>query len=210
MNTNDQKKKSQSKPVDNSPDAAETKKISGVLDLDRLRLSQDFGKSVGVKKIVTTVPVRKPNPQDFIRVHPDSQYSFEAGILELKDEGEIFIVDQDLWAELPGEIVPKILLTTINRQKVLTLWPIKLPDMDGRIDNWNHSAMEAAAMAREQWLRVMSNRSLGAYEVFAATGNLPEPEWPDIEMQEILNTAFRGKVIDTMDHPAIRRLRGDL
>ena len=40
-------------------------------DLSKLRLTQDFVETGGVKKLLTTVPVRKPAPQDFIRVHPD-------------------------------------------------------------------------------------------------------------------------------------------
>ena len=34
-------------------------------DLNNLRLDQSFVESAGVKKLLTTVPVRKPNPQDF-------------------------------------------------------------------------------------------------------------------------------------------------
>ncbi len=40
-------------------------------NLERLRLSQDFESKVGVRKRLITVPVRKPNRQAFIRVHPD-------------------------------------------------------------------------------------------------------------------------------------------
>ena len=40
-------------------------------DLANLRLDQSFVETAGVKKLLTTVPVRKPNPQDFVRVHPD-------------------------------------------------------------------------------------------------------------------------------------------
>ena len=36
-----------------------------------LRLSQSFVETAGVKKLLTTIPVRKPSPQDFVRVHPD-------------------------------------------------------------------------------------------------------------------------------------------
>ena len=54
-------------------------------------------------------------------------------ILQIKEEREIFIVDQPLWCELSGEIVHMILLTTINRQGVLTLWPIRMPDSDGNL-----------------------------------------------------------------------------
>jgi predicted DNA-binding transcriptional regulator AlpA len=36
-----------------------------------LRLDQSYADTVGVKKLLTTVPVRKPNRQDFVRVHAD-------------------------------------------------------------------------------------------------------------------------------------------
>ena len=40
-------------------------------DLDAIRLPQDFGASSGVKKLLTTVPVRKPNKSLFIRTHAE-------------------------------------------------------------------------------------------------------------------------------------------
>jgi hypothetical protein len=46
-------------------------KTTSLFDPSVLRLSQNFSEATGVKKLVTTVPVRKPNKQDFIRVHPD-------------------------------------------------------------------------------------------------------------------------------------------
>ena len=38
-------------------------------ELEKLRLSQNFGEIAGVKKALLTVPVRKPGKQDFITVH---------------------------------------------------------------------------------------------------------------------------------------------
>ena len=43
-------------------------------DLAKLRVSQDFLETTNVKKLLTTVPIRKPGPQDFVRVHPSPQY----------------------------------------------------------------------------------------------------------------------------------------
>lgn len=39
-------------------------------DPENLRLDQSFVETSGVKKLLTTVPVRKPNNQDFVRVRP--------------------------------------------------------------------------------------------------------------------------------------------
>ena len=44
-----------------------------------LRLDQSFADTVGVKKLLTTVPVRKPNRQDFVRVNADLRVSTNAG-----------------------------------------------------------------------------------------------------------------------------------
>src|SRR5262245_27454109 len=154
-----------------------------------LRLSQNFHESLGVKKALITVPVRKPGKQDFIRVHPDPAYRLETAVLQLKEEREVYLVAPELWSELSAEITPMVLVTTINRQSVTSLWPIRLPGSDGRIEEWNGSALEGARLAATRWVRVMANMNLGAYEVFEATGIIPEPEWPEIEFRTLLNIA---------------------
>jgi hypothetical protein len=179
-------------------------------DLAELRLSQNFAETAGVRKLLTTVPVGKPSNQDFVRVHSDDAFHVETVVLELKEEGETFLVAKPLWPELAGELTPKVLYLSVNRQGVPRIWPIRLPGEDGRIDNWNASALEAAQIARTRWIRVVANRSLGAYEIFEATGALPEPPWPAHSFQEILNIAFKGRCIAELDHPVIRRLRGEL
>jgi hypothetical protein len=51
--------------------------------------------------------------------------------------------------------------------------------------------------------------SLGAYELFEATSNsLPDPIWPDFPFKEIMQIAFRDRVIDTPDHPLVKKLQG--
>ncbi len=178
------------------------------IDLDQLRLSQDFAGAVGVKKAIITVLVRKPDRQTFVRVHPEASWRLETAVLELKDERETFVVKPELWPDLSGELVPKVLLTTVNRQGVISLWPIRLPGQDGRHDEWNRSALEAAHLAMRGWVRVAANMSLGAYEVFQATADLPPPEWPEEGFQHLVDVAFKDRFIQTLDHPVIQRLRG--
>ena len=178
-------------------------------DPSRLRLSQNFSESVGVKKALLTVPVRKPGRQDFVRTHPDSSFRLETAVIELKEDRETYLIDPELWYELPGEIIPKVLFTTINRQGVLSLWPVRLPREDGRHDEWNRSALEATDLAQSKWLRVAANMSLGAYEVYEAVSKLPEPEWPSVTFTEILKIAFRERFITDLNHPVVRRLRGE-
>jgi len=179
-------------------------------DLASMRLSQDFASAIGVKKRITTVPVRKPNRQEFVRVHPDAAYRLDTAVVELKSERETYVVAPSLWPEVYGELIYKRLLATMTRQNVLILWPIRLPGEDGRIDQWNQSAMIAAERATECWVRVASDRHLGAYELFEAPADLPDPVWPDISFQEIFDIAFRGRQIDDINHPVLKQLRGEI
>lgn len=76
-------------------------------NLDQLRVGQNFDEKIGVKKQITTVPVRKPNKQEFIKVHRSPEYRLDTIILELKSERENYIIDPALLGELPDEVVPK-------------------------------------------------------------------------------------------------------
>jgi len=178
-------------------------------DPKALALSQNFSDMVGVKKAVITIPVRKPNRQEFVRTHPDQSYQVATAVLELKDERETYLVAQDVIPEISLELAPKLLVAAINRQGVLSIWPIRLPGADGKIDDWNRSALEAAGIARKSWIRMAANMSLGAYDIYEAIGNLPDPEWPEIEFPKILEIAFRDKYIDSLNHPVLQRLRGE-
>jgi hypothetical protein len=179
-----------------------------LFDLANLRLDQSFVDSAGVKKLLTTVPVRKPNPQDFVRVHRDPEYRAALAIIELKEDREVYLVPSAVARELPGEFVMATVYTAINRQNVVHLWPVRLPASDGRILEWHRSAAEAAELAMQRWVRIKANMSLGAYEMFEAAGTIPDPEWPELSFQELLRIGFRDRLVDHTDHAVVKRLRG--
>ena len=114
-----------------------TKESKGLFDLENLRLSQDFAITVGVKKLLTTVPVRKPDRQWYVRTQPSEDYRIQTAVLEMKDDRETYLVSPGLWSELAEEVTPKMLFTAVNRQGVVFIWSIRLPGEDGRLDEWN-------------------------------------------------------------------------
>lgn len=173
---------------------------------DKLRLTQDFATGLGVKKLLTTVPVKKPGAQEWFRIQPE--YSLRTLVLELKEERETYLVEQPLWAELNLELKPVALLLGITRTDTLFIWPAKLPNNDGRLDNWSMSALSAVEEAKENWVRLKANMGLGAYDVFVASGDLPAPSWPQMKFEAVLEIAFKDRLIKSMDHPVVRRLRG--
>jgi hypothetical protein len=183
--------------------------ISNPFDPAALRLDQSFADTVGVQKLLTTVPVRKPNRQDFVRVHPDpSNRLTPAAIIEVKEDREVYLVTRNMAQALLGEFSTVTLFLAINRQGVVFLWPVKLPRPDGKHNEWHRTAAVAAELAMQKWVRVTSSMSLGAYEIVEASGVLPEPVWPDLPFEQILKIAFGERRVDRIDHPLVQRLRG--
>jgi hypothetical protein len=173
-------------------------------------LSQSFGDLTPVKKVITTISVRRPNPQDFVRVHSSPEYQADVATLTLKEHREVYLVDPSLLPAMPGDIQPRRLVTAISRQGVLFVWPLRLPSEDGRADNWLVSDLEAASLGKSSWIRVQPNMAGGFYNVLSCTAAIPEPDWPELSFNDILPIGFRGKYIKDLDHPVLRRLRGEL
>ena len=164
-----------------------------------------------MRRAVVTVPVRKPSPQDFFRVHPGEEWRLDTALIHIKADREVYLVDPSMWPLYPNECKPYTIYTTIDRRNVITLWPVRLPDDNGRLDDWNRSAHEAAQLATEEWVRLSADMALGAYRIDVAVGEFPEPVWPsEVNFSDLLKIAFKGKLIEDLDHPVLRRLRGEI
>ena len=157
------------------------------------------------------MPIKKPNKTAFIRVKENDELGvYECYVLENKELDETYLVEPELAEAILHELTAKRLYLAIDKQNNVFIWPVKLPDESGKLDHWKESAHSGAASATKQWARITADRSLGAYAIYLATGNLKEPEWPDLSFEEILKIAFKGKVIDSIDHPVLKKLRGEI
>ena len=130
------------------------------------------------KKLLTSVPIRKPARHEFVRVHVDPVYRLsEVGLAKLKEDGESYLF-------LAPEFSPEIAVTlytmylATNRQGVPFVWPVRLPIPEGKHNHWYRRAAEAAELAMTRWVRLQPNPSLGTYELFVL-GESPEPNWPN-------------------------------
>jgi hypothetical protein len=175
-----------------------------------LRLGADYAEGLGVRKVITLVPNRKPNKSEWFQVRPGEAWRLQTAVLELERgiERSTYLVAPSLWAELSGEISPALLLTCINRANDLFLWRIKLPGPDGRSNTWTESALEIAQAAAGTWCRMKSDTTNGIYSHWVSTEPLSDPKWPDLTFNEIIKLGFRGRMIDSLDHPILRELRG--
>jgi hypothetical protein len=197
--------KPSSLPPPNDGHQAEDDFLSG------LRIDTSFADTpFGVRKALLTVPVRKPPPTKFFRVHPDHHIDMFA-IEDKEERGETYFVRGREVVDLVPEFVKPVRLRLIvTRQGDAMLWPVKLPREERRRDDWGKSACEIAGLAERRWLRMSANMNLGCYEAFETVADLGEPRWPEESWATILKIALRDRVIDSEDHAIVRQiLRGD-
>jgi hypothetical protein len=189
----------------------EGEKNSVPCDLSSFRLSQDFSLEGGIKPVLGVVPVRKPDKQEFFRVHPDQAWKLgPAGVIELRATKEVYLVTGKAAENIRDLFATKIIFTAVTRHGQIFLWPVFFPNQNGRQNNWHVSALAAAQKAQTSWIRVQANMALGQYDIAQATGILSEPEWPKIGFDELVLLAFKDHIIDSVNHPVIRELRGQI
>ena len=95
--------------IDPAIEAISTPAAPDPFDLNKLRLDQSFVESAGVKKLLTKVPVPKPDPQSFVRVHPSEKYRTALAVILLKEDSETFLLPPPIARELPGESFHRVL-----------------------------------------------------------------------------------------------------
>ena len=178
-------------------------------NVSALRLKAPITEEAGTRKVLAHVRLGKPDKQSFFRLNPDPNYTIHMAILELKEENETYAVLPDIAVQFPGEVRQVQMQLGVTTQGVPFLWPIPLPQSDGRENPWHRSARMAAEHAEKEWVRMVANRGAGCYDIKVASVGLPEPQWPSEDLSQFLRIAFGGgKLIDRIDHPVINRLMG--
>ncbi len=196
-------------PADPSIEAEAAPKVPDPYDLDSLSIDDSYLSGPAAKKLILTIPIRKPGPQEFCRVHPDPAYRCKMVFYEDRDEKEIYAISpaNEHLFNLSEETFSGTLYLAINTKGVVFLWPVRGPDRDGRHNEFRKSADTIAQRMMTKWLRMKANMSLRGYDCWEAEIKRPDPVWPDLLFQEIFNIGFRDKVIDKPDHEAILKLR---
>jgi hypothetical protein len=190
--------------------ALTTDAVNNGFNFEALRLPANYGVTLGVKKLLANVPVGKPKKPQFFRAHPDYHMTVSVMILEQKESRETYVVLPSVAQELSELVRPVQLCTAIDRQNNVFMIPVPLPGEGGSRNPWHESLAQAVEHAKSKWLRISANMSMGAYDVYVAEGVLPDPEWPEHSVDEIVQVAFRGKIITNLEHPVVQSLLGKI
>lgn len=173
-----------------------------------IRLRDNVVANIDVRTETITVPVRRPSKQSFVRVYPEEGYAEWFGVIQLDGEDETYLVPEALQGELAAEMKRVRLYTAIDPQGNVFLWPVPQPNPE-RPSDWHLSHHEIAQRARRDWVRLRSNKTLGAYVAQVPMGNIEEPKWPEgLHYGDLLRKAFKDRVIKDLEHPVVKRLQG--
>jgi hypothetical protein len=180
-------------------------------DPSTYKVAQNLAAATGVRKHLTELAVRTPDKSWWVRCHPDPKYSLSTWVLELKDEGEQYLVLPSLFPALMGEATfkPKTLYLAVTMQGKPFLWSVRRPaDATKEPDRWMRAPLEAVRLAKHKWTRITWNEVTRQHDV-ATCESAVEPEWPDLPLRDLLELAFQDYIIKSLDHPVLRRLRGE-
>jgi hypothetical protein len=129
-------------------------------------------------------------------------------LLQQKEKDESYLVMPDV-AQQISELVQAVdFFTAIDRQNNVFLIPVPRPGESGARNPWHESLFQAVELARESWIRIDANMTMGGYNVFEAQVSLSEPDWPEHDIHKLVEVAFRGKIIQSLDHPLAQGLLG--
>lgn len=196
-------KKKEKIPI-TKPPATEKKELSG-FDMNEF-IASPLESGLVVKREVTTIPARKPNSQQFFRIHPTEEVT--VNVINWEEDGTLYLVRKDALPYLFGLTkVVKLYLGMLYTGNPF-LYPVQQPDERGNWNQWHRSQSKIVLQAKEQWVRAQPERSINGYVAYIAEGKLPDPEWPDKTMPEILSTAFADAIINDADHPIVKSVKG--
>jgi hypothetical protein len=168
-----------------------------------LVLSQNYEDQIEAEDLLMDIPVRRPKKLEWVRVHPNHRLG-PVALLE-DDEEKIYLLSEDVHTAVHEEAKVVTLRQCITSTKVSFIWHVPCVQPDGA--DWSSwkSQRAAAEIGEESWIRMIWQREASNYKV-RRKADYGEPAWPTQSIDELAETAFKGRIIDSLDHPVIRHL----
>jgi hypothetical protein len=189
----------------------------GAFSLDKFK-SKRGAVMANVETMQGALPHHKiSEARDFVRLHPDEKnyWSDELCFVSVPILGQkgnlLHLIDEELALQFleSGKIIRHRLALASKPNDAFFLAHIPSQNLD---NSWNLSTMNGAEQAKKFWIQLTSRKDEGveAYKVSYAcdVDAFADPKWSKLSLSEMIGTAFIGRIIDTQNHAALRRLIG--
>lgn len=184
-----------------------TPKGADIFD-DLAVLGRSLDEVVPSEKLLTSLPVRKPKKDEWVRCHPEIFAC--VNIYENKDARECYLVLPDVIEPLSDVVRHVRLSLAVNYAGIPFLWILPVPS-----DRQNHhsyiSAFVAADRSTKEWIRIAWQE--GDYAVHRRRSAGSDPVWPReiTDASDMLRFASKFgafEIIDNADHPVVKHHLG--
>jgi hypothetical protein len=178
-------------------------------EFDKLIRKPGSAAAIPTRRLITTILTGRPPKHSFFRAHSEKgKYTLELRVVrDENDFGKEYIVAPNMDGHLWNKSYRVAVALCITMQGMLFMMTVRLADENsGRMDSFNESLLPIVEEARTQWVTLTTIGK--TYVSDAPRDKFPDPEWPEITMIEALKIAFRGRVIESLEHPLAKRLLG--
>jgi hypothetical protein len=192
----------------------------GKFNLNKFRSKQETSAVGGVETLQTALAHGSlAAAKDFVRLHPneDEYWSPELCFVNVPIKGQkkdtLHLIEEDVARQNgvnPAKLKYHRLVLASKPDDVFFLCEVPTRNQD---NTWVASNLEACEQAKRLWTQALSQKEQGkdSYKVERARNAeaFPEPRWPTQPLDELIEKAFAGRMIEDSDHPALARLVGD-
>jgi hypothetical protein len=175
-----------------------------------LGISTDYAAAINAQASTKPFELRKPNDQEYVRASPLNRHRLQVGcIVDKQEMNKVYIVSPALIPEIrkryPKALRLMELVVTATLIGSAFVWPVPLAEDKG--GKWNSSQRAACHQAESHWTNMAAGR--GEYDVMTVD-NPREVDWAALpDFREILRQAASERLIDSLDHHLLRKLRGE-
>lgn len=177
------------------------------LNLSALCAEDDDGEESRV--VPVHAQTKRPPPYGWFRMYPRKErwktyYWLKPG--EGRWENALLVVPQ-IAKGLEGLAKRFVLAPYQLADGTLGFWPLGRMAAGTR-NSWTESAWTIAFEAVREWRRVVPNMVGKTYMSERPVNPKPDPVWPEwSEIEDLLKSTLRDRIIDTADHEELRKLR---
>jgi hypothetical protein len=150
------------------------------------------------------IPVREPLDGEIVHMAHGADSLRHTMPTVLDDAtGDVYRVSHDLIYETRAQFVhlygSMSFALTMSSSGSMFLWPVM-----------SKSLRESLVAKNSLWVRVSSDGASEPRLLDLPQGKFPEPIWPDLNLGEIIDMGFQSRVIESLGHPLIKRLHGNV
>jgi len=195
----------------NSESVHSSKPAPDPFDPMNLGISTDYAAAINAKASTKPYELRAPNEQEFFRTSPQENHHLVVGsITDKQDMGKVYIVSGALLDEVKMKFPKVVRAVDLVLTQILAgaslVWPVPLAEDRG--GKWNSTQRAACGQGKTRWTNKTSGR--GEYDILTVN-NPKEVDWDSFPpFRDILRQAASERLIDSLEHPLLRKLRGEV